>query len=152
MGTREQINDDMKTAMKAGEKEKLATLRLIRAEILKADKEGQGEIDDGATMAVLQRMVKQRRDSIEQFTNARREDLAATEQRELEVIESYLPQGLSDAEIDAAIDRVFAALGAPPDPSQLGPTMGRVMGELKKSGRPFDGKAVNARVRARLGG
>ena len=151
MTLKDRISEDMKKALGAHETERLGTLRLVRAEILKAEKEKGQEADDAKVMALMQSMLKQRRDSIAQYEAGGRADLAAKERAEMAVIQSYLPESLSEAEIDAAIDAVLASLGAAPDPKQLGKIMGQVMGKLKSTGKPFDGQAANARVRARLG-
>lgn len=148
MTIKETLSEDMKAAMRARESEKLGTLRLMRAELLKAEKEKGTEIDDDRMLAILQTMLKQRRDSIDQFEKAGREDLAATERAEAVIIEAYLPEKLSEEEIVAVIDAVIAET---PEPRQMGPLMGKVMGRLKATGKMFDGKAVNALVRGRMG-
>ena len=128
---RDRINQDVKTAMKAGEKAKLGTLRLITA-ALKDREIGVGgqapvEVGDAEVVAVLQKMVKQRRESISTYEAAGRTDLSAVETAELAVIEAYLPKQMSDAEAKAAIEALVAELGA------AGPKdMGRVMGALKQ--------------------
>ena len=145
------ITDDMKTAMKAKEQERLATLRLIRAELLKRQKEKAGvELNDQLVQDVLQSMVKQRRDSIEQYENAGRKDLAEKEAAEVDVIRAYLPEELSESEIATAAGEVIASLGVS-SPQEVGKVMGPLMGRLKATGRPFDGKRVNAIVREKLG-
>jgi uncharacterized protein YqeY len=151
MSIGERVTADMKAAMIGKEQERLDALRLIRAELLKAEKEGTGSPDDDKQMAILQRMLKQRQESIEQFENAGRREMAEQERREMAVIRSYLPDSLSDAEIGAVVDSVLAEAGTP-DPKQMGKLMGQVMGKLKASGKPFDGKMVNRLVRERLGG
>ena len=152
MSLADQITEDMKTAMKAKEQEKLATIRLIRAELLKRQKEKAGvELDDGLVQEVLQMMVKQRRDSIEQYKNANRDDLAEKEAAEIAVIGAYLPEEISEEEIAAAADEVIASAGVS-TVQEVGRVMGPLMGRLKKTGRPFDGKRVNAIVREKLGG
>lgn len=128
---RSRINEDVKTAMKSGDKARLSTLRLITAAI--KDREigvgGQApvEVGDAEVVVVLQKMVKQRRESITTYEGAGRQDLAEKEKAELEVIESYLPKQMTDVEASAAIAAVVAELGA------AGPKdMGRVMGALKQ--------------------
>lgn len=142
---RERITNDVKTAMKAGEKAKLATLRLVTAAIKSADIDaemaGKKALDDAGIVAVLTRMIKQRRDSIEQFTAGKREDLAAQEAAEIAVIEAYLPKQMSEAEVSAAITAVIQETGA------AGPKdMGKVMGVLKErfAGKMDFGKASGA--------
>ena len=127
---REKINDDLKTAMKAGEKERVATLRLVNAAIKTADIEarpsGKDKISDADILTVLAKMVKQRRDSIEQFTSGGRPDLAEKEQAEITVIEAYLPQQMDEAATKDAIAAAIKETGA------AGPKdMGKVMGVLK---------------------
>ncbi len=127
---REKINDDLKTAMKAGDKDRVGTLRLINAAIKSADIEarpsGKDKISDSDILSVLAKMVKQRRDSIEQYVAGGRQDLADKEQSEIAVIEGYLPQQMSEDEAKAAITAVIKETGA------TGPKeMGKVMAALK---------------------
>ncbi len=125
---RQKLSDDMKAAMKAGEKDKLATIRLVISEMKKADVAvaGQPELDDAGIMAVMNKMLKQRRDSVEQFTKGGRQDLADKEMAEIAVIEAYLPKQMSEADSKAAIAALIAEVGA------AGPKdMGKVMGALK---------------------
>lgn len=126
---RQRLSEDMKAAMKSGDKDRLGTVRLIIAAMKTADMEpgAKGPIDDAGIVAVLQRMVKQRRDSIEQYTKGSRPDLAAKEQAEIAVIEGYLPQQMDEAAARAAIADAVRETGA------VGPKdMGRVMGLLKQ--------------------
>jgi uncharacterized protein YqeY len=150
MGIKEQVVDDMKQAMIAKDQPRLDALRLIRAEMLKAEKETGQPPDDERQMAVLQRMLKQRQESIEQFDKAGRTEMADQERREADVIRGYMPESLSEDEIRAAIEEVVGAVGA--DPKQMGKIMGQVMGKLKGTGKPFDAKGVNQLVKERLGG
>ena len=127
---RDKINDDLKTAMKAGEKDRVGTLRLINAAIKAADIEarpsGKDKISDTDILSVLAKMVKQRRDSIEQYTAGGRQDLVDKEQAEINVIEGYLPQQMSEDEAKAAIAAIVKEVGA------AGPKdMGKVMAALK---------------------
>lgn len=147
MSIKDKIAQDMKQAMLAHETERLGALRLIRAEMLKAEKEKGTLVDDERMLSILQTMLKQRKDSIEQFEKAGREDLASKERAEAVIIGQYLPEGLSEEEIAAIIDAVIAET---PEPRQMGPLMGKVMGRLKATGKIFDGKAVNALVRGRM--
>jgi len=127
---RDKINADLKEAMKAGEKDRVGTLRLINAAIKQADIEarpsGKDKITDADILSVLAKMIKQRRDSVEQYTNGGRQDLADKETAEIKVIEAYLPKQMSETEAKAAIAAVIKEVGAesPKD-------MGRVMGALK---------------------
>jgi uncharacterized protein YqeY len=127
---RDKINDDLKTAMKAGEKDRVGTLRLINSAIKSADIDarpsGKDKISDADILSVLAKMVKQRRDSIEQFNAGGRPELAAKEAAEITVIEGYLPKQMSDDEAKAAIAAVIKETGA------AGPKdMGKVMAALK---------------------
>ncbi|MDH4981755.1 GatB/YqeY domain-containing protein [Hyphomicrobium sp. D-2] len=127
---RDKINDDLKAAMKGGNKERVATLRLINAAIKAADIDarpsGKDKIDDADILTVLAKMVKQRRDSIEQFTSGGRPDLAEKELAEVVIIEDYLPQQMTEDEIKAAISAAIAETGA-----AGAKDMGKVMGVLK---------------------
>jgi hypothetical protein len=142
------IQEDMKAAMKAGEKSRLGTIRLMLAAIKQREVDERIELDDSQVLSVLDKMVKQRRDSIAQFAAAGREDLVKIEALEIEVIQSYLPRALSDDEIATLIDAALAASGA----SAMN-DMGRVMAVLKPQvqGRADMG-AVSALVKARLQG
>ena len=120
------INEDMKAAMRAKEKERLGTIRLILAAIKQREVDERIELDDTQVLAVLDKMVKQRRDSIEQYVNAGREELADKERFELDIIQSYMPAALSEAELDTLIKEVVVAVGA-----NSMQDMGKVMAELK---------------------
>jgi uncharacterized protein YqeY len=137
----------MKAAMKAGEKDRLKVVRLIMAAIKQVEVDKRIELDDAAVLGVLEKMVKQRRDSVEQFQKGNRDDLAQIELSEIEVLEEYLPEQLSDDELDAMIDVVISATGA-----ESIRDMGKVMGAIKAqaAGRADMG-AVGARVKAKLG-
>lgn len=126
MSLKQQLTDDMKAAMKGGDKHRLGVIRLINAAIKQKEVDERIVLDDAAVIAVLDKMVKQRRDSVAQYAAAGREDLAEAERGEIAVIEHYLPAKLGEAEIDAAIQAAIAATGA------KGPTdMGKLMGVLK---------------------
>lgn len=144
---RAKINADIKTAMKAGEKQKVGTLRLINAAIQSAEIEAKKDLDDAAILAVMTKMVKQRRDSIAQYTSGGRPELAATEQAEIDIIEAYLPKQMGDAAVTAAIAEAIKETGAasPKD-------MGKVMGVLKaKYTGQMDFQKASAAVKAALG-
>jgi len=142
-----QITEDMKSAMKAGEKDRLKVVRLIRAAIKQIEIDQRIELDDVAVLAVIEKMVKQRRDSVEQFQKGNRKDLADIELAEIVILDTYLPEQLGDAEVDALIDAAIAATGA-----QSIRDMGKVMAQVKTeaAGRADMG-AVGAKVKARLG-
>lgn len=126
MSMKQQLTDDMKAAMKAGEKHKLGVIRLINAAIKQREVDERIELDDTAVIAVLDKMVKQRKDSVSQYEAANREDLAEIERAEIVVIEAYLPAKMGEAEIVAAIQAAVAETGA------SGPAdMGKLMGSLK---------------------
>jgi uncharacterized protein YqeY len=138
----------MKTAMKAGDKTRLGVIRLMLAAIKQREIDERIDLDDAQVLAVLDKMVKQRRDSITQYSGAGREDLAEIERFEIEVIQSYLPRALTDDELTALIDAAMASTQA----SAMS-DMGKVMGLLKPQiqGRADMG-SVSARVKQRLGG
>ena len=121
-----QIIDDMKAAMKSGEKARLGVIRLITAAIKQREVDERIELDDEQVLIVLDKMVKQRRDSIRQYTDAGREDLAAIEEAEVEIIQAYLPAALSEDEIVAIVEAAIAQTGA----SSMA-DMGKVMGIVK---------------------
>ncbi|MGN0859995.1 MAG: GatB/YqeY domain-containing protein [Stenotrophomonas sp.] len=126
MSMKQQLTEDMKAAMKAGQKDKLAVIRLINAAIKQKEVDERIELDDAAVIAVLDKMVKQRKDSITQYEAANRTDLADVEKAEMAVIETYLPAKMDEAAIVAAIEAAKAQTGAtaPAD-------MGKLMGVLK---------------------
>ncbi|MBS0226096.1 MAG: GatB/YqeY domain-containing protein [Proteobacteria bacterium] len=126
MSLKTQLTDDMKAAMKAGEKARLGVIRLINAAIKQKEVDERIELDDAAVLAVLEKMVKQRRDSISQYDAAGREDLSAIERDEMAIIEHYLPAKMGEAEIAAAIDAAITQTGA-----TGAADMGKLMGVLK---------------------
>ena len=126
MSLKQQLVEDMKAAMKSGDKHTLGVVRLINAAIKQREVDERIELDDAAVIAAMEKMVKQRKDSVSQFDAAGREDLSAVERAEIVVIEKYLPAKLGEAEILAAIDAAMAETGA------SGPAdMGKLMGVLK---------------------
>ena len=146
MSLKGQITEDMKSAMKAGEKDRLKVVRLIRAAIKQIEVDTREELDDAAVLAVLTKMVKQRRDSVEQFEKGDREDLAAIERAEIVVLNDYLPEQLSAEELAAMVDEVIQATGA-----EGIRDMGKVMGQIKaKASGRADMGAVSATVKERL--
>jgi uncharacterized protein YqeY len=126
MSLKARLTEDMKAAMKGGEKHKLGVIRLINAAIKQKEVDERIELDDTAVIAVLDKMVKQRKDSVSQFEAAHREDLAAIERAEIVVIEAYLPAKMGEAEIVAAIQAAIAETGA-----SSAADMGKLMGALK---------------------
>ncbi|KRC36808.1 MULTISPECIES: GatB/YqeY domain-containing protein [unclassified Lysobacter] len=148
MSLKLRLTDDMKAAMKSGDKHSLGVIRLINAAIKQKEVDERIELDDAAVIAVLDKMVKQRRDSVSQYEAAAREDLAAIEREEILVIERYVPAKLGEAEILAAIDAAIAETGAacPAD-------MGKLMGPLKaKLAGKADMGQVSVLVKQRLAG
>jgi uncharacterized protein len=146
MTLKERITDDMKSAMRAGEKERLGTIRLALAAIKQREVDERITLDDGQVLAVLEKLIKQRKESITQFENGGRADLAAKEQSELNVLQTYLPAQMSDAEIDALIAEAIASSGATSIKD-----MGKVMGLVKaKAQGKADMGAVSARIKQKL--
>ena len=148
MSLKEQITNDMKAAMRAKEAGKLNTIRLILAEIKRKEVDEQIELNDAQTLAIVEKMIKQRKDSISQFEAGGRQDLADKEKSELAILSAYMPAGLSDEEIAAEVTAAVASTGA------AGPQdMGKVMGILKpKLAGRADMTAVSAQVKKALSG
>jgi uncharacterized protein YqeY len=140
------IQEDVKTAMRAGEKARLGTLRLILAAIKQREVDERITLDDAQTLTVLEKMVKQRRESIEQFEKGERIDLADKERAELEIVRAYMPEPLDSAALDALIEAAFTETGA----ASLR-DMGKVMAVLKQRAQgQADFADVSRRVKARL--
>lgn len=149
MSLNEQIIADITAAMKAKEADKLGTLRMVKANLMNRKIEKGGELTDDEVQKALQSLVKQRRDSIEQYENAGRSDLAAKEAAEISVIEVYLPQAATADEIAAAVETAIAETGAA-SMKDMGTVMKAAMAHL--AGRSADGKAVSEAVRSKLNG
>ena len=148
MTLKERITEDMKAAMRASEKERLSTIRLVQAAIKQREVDERITLDDTQVLTVLEKMVKQRKESIAQFEQGNRKDLADKARREIELLQAYLPAQLPAAELDALIRDAIAATGAASIKD-----MGKVMGVVKsKAAGRADMAAVGARVRAALGG
>ncbi len=148
MSLKDSIVEDMKAAMKAGEKDRLKVIRLILAAIKQVEVDSRSELDDAAVLGVLEKMVKQRRDSVEQYTKGGRDDLATIEKDEIVILETYLPEQLGDDEIDALVDNVIAETGA-----ESIRDMGKVMGAIKaKVAGQADMGVVGGKVKAKLAG
>ncbi|HEV3182726.1 MAG TPA: GatB/YqeY domain-containing protein [Steroidobacteraceae bacterium] len=147
MALRERVTEDMKTAMRAGEKERLATVRLLLAAIQQREVDERITLDDGQVLAVIEKMIKQRREAISQFESGGRSDLVAKENAEIGVLQAYLPAQLTPAEIDALIAEAIAATGAASIKD-----MGKVMGFVKpKAQGRTDMGALSARIKQKLG-
>ena len=147
MALKDRITEDMKTAMRAGEKDRLATLRLALAAIKQREVDERITLDDAQVLAVLEKMIKQRREAIVQFEAGGRQDLVAKETAEIGVLQAYLPAQLTPAELDALISEAIAATGAASIKD-----MGKVMGLVKpKAQGRADMGAVSARIKQKLG-
>ncbi len=141
------ISEDMKTAMKAGDKERLKVVRLILAAIQQIEIDQRTELDDAAVLGVLDKMVKQRRDSISQFKDGGRQDLADIELQEISVLDTYLPEQLGEAELNDIIEQAIKDSGA-----ESMRDMGKVMGQVKaKAAGRADMGVVGTKVKERLG-
>jgi uncharacterized protein len=147
MALKDRITEDMKSAMRAGEKERLGTIRLALAAIKQREVDERITLDDTQVLAVLEKMIKQRREAITQFASGGRADLVARENAEISVLQHYLPAQLNDAELDALIAQAIATTGAVSMKD-----MGRVMAVVKPQaqGRAAMG-AVSARIKQKLG-
>jgi uncharacterized protein YqeY len=146
MSIKNRVQDDMKTAMRAKDKERLGAIRLILAAIKQREVDERIELNDTQTLSVLEKMIKQRRESLAQYQSAGREDLAAQEAFEIELIQSYLPAPLGEADIDALIADAIAATGA-----QSVRDMGKVMALIKDQAQGrVDMAKISARVKAHL--
>jgi uncharacterized protein YqeY len=147
MTLKERITEDMKSAMRAGEKDRLGVVRLILAAIKQREVDERIMLDDAQVLAVLEKMAKQRKESIMQFESGGRADLVAKENAELVILQSYLPAQMSEAELDAIIAEAMAATGA-----TTVKDMGKVMGIVKgKAAGRADMAAVGARIKQKLG-
>ncbi len=143
---KERITEDMKTAMRAAAKERLGTIRMLQAAIKQREVDERIVLDDGQVLSVIEKMIKQRKESIAQFEQGGRADLAAREQAEIELLQAYLPAQLSDAEVDALITDAIASTGAASVKD-----MGKVMAVVKaKAAGRTDMGAVSARIKAAL--
>ena len=147
MSLKQRLTDDMKAAMKGGDKERLGVIRLVNAAIKQREVDERIVLDDAQVLAVLEKMLKQRKDSVTQYESAGREDLAAVERFEMGVIEGYLPAQLPDAEVEAIIAKAIGDAGA-----SSAKDMGKVVGLVKPqvAGRADMGK-VSALIKQKLG-
>ncbi len=146
MTLKERITEDMKAAMRASDKERLSTIRMIQAAIKQREVDERIMLDDAQVLAVLEKMIKQRRESVVQFEQGGRTDLADKEKAEIALLQTYMPTQLSEAEVDALIKEAIAATGATSMKD-----MGKVMGAVKaKAAGRADMGAVSARIKAAL--
>ena len=140
------INDDVKTAMRSKDKERLGTLRLLTAAIKQIEVDKRIELDDEQVVTVIEKMLKQRKDSIEQFEKAGRNELAEIEIKEVAILKEFMPEQMSDADVDSLIDEAIASTGA-----EAMKDMGKVMGMLKaKLAGKADMGAVSGKIKAKL--
>jgi len=148
MTLKERITEDMKTAMRSGEKDRLAVIRLLQAAIKQREVDERITLDDAQITSVLEKMIKQRKESIVAFEKGARADLVAKETAEIVILQPYLPAQLGEAELDALIAEAIASTGAASIKD-----MGKVMGIVKaKAAGKADMGAVGARIKAKLGG
>lgn len=148
MDLRDRVNEDVKAAMKARDAERLGTLRLLTSAMKQREVDERITLDDAGVVAVIEKMLKQRRDSVAQYEKAQRQDLADVERREMAVLQAYLPKQLSDSEIDAIVVEALAATGSA-SPTDMGKVMAIV--KPKVAGRADMGR-VSALVKAKLAG
>ena len=146
MSLKSRINDDVKTAMRAGDTQRRDALRLLMAALKQREVDERKELGDAEVVAVIDKMIKQRREAIVQFEKGGRQDLVQKEQFELDLLQAYMPQAMSDAEIGTAVAEAVAATGAKA-PSDMGKVMGALKGKL--AGRA-DMSKVSALVKAKL--
>ena len=147
MSLKERIQQDMKAAMRSGDKDRLGTIRLIMAAVKQREVDERISLDDTQVLAVLEKMIKQRREAITQFASGGRADLVSKETAEIEVLQAYLPAQMNPAEIDALIAEAIAATGAASMKD-----MGKVMAAVKpKAQGRADLGAVSARIKQKLG-
>jgi uncharacterized protein YqeY len=147
MTLKERITEDMKTAMRSGEKDRLAVIRLLQAAIKQREVDERIVLDDAQITSVLEKMIKQRKESIVAFEKGARADLVAKENAEIVILQPYLPEQLSDADLDALIAEAIASTGAASIKD-----MGKVMAAVKaKASGKADMGAVGARIKAKLG-
>lgn len=144
--TKDKILDDIKTAMKAKDKQRLGTLRLVSAAIKQREVDDRADLDDDGMLAVLEKMVKQRKESIAQYKEAGRDDLLATEEAELVIIREYMPEAMPAAEVESLIKKAIDEVGAS-SMKDMGKVMGKVKGQLQ--GRA-DMSEVSSQIKAML--
>jgi uncharacterized protein len=149
MNLRQQIISDMTAAMKAQDAARTSTLRMVKAALMNREIEKRAELDDDEMMKLLRSLISQRRDSIEHYEKGGRQDLVNKEKAEIEVIEAYLPQAVSQAEIEQVVEAAIAETGA-----DTMKDMGRVMkaAQAKLAGKNIDGRMVSETVKAKLSG
>jgi uncharacterized protein YqeY len=147
----EKIQQDITTAMKARDEVRLSTLRMVKAALMNRKIEKMAELDEKEAQQVLSTLIKQRRDSIEQFTKGGRKEMADKEAAEIVLIETYLPQAASQGEIEAGVKAVIAAMGSP-TMKDMGTVMKNAMAKFASQGIRVDGKVVSEAVKTELAG
>lgn len=151
MSISEQIQKDMVGAMRSKEELRLSTLRMVRAAITLKEKDKRAPLDDKEVQQILATLIKQRKDSVEQFTKGGRQELADKEAAEIKLIEIYLPKAMGEEEVTAAVKATIAEMGSPTI-KEMGTVMKNAMAKLQATGARVDGKMVSEIVKKQLGG
>lgn len=151
MGISEQVQKDMVEAMRGRQELRLSTLRMVKSALKNKEIDKRGPLDEKEAQQILATLIKQRRDSIEQFQKGGRQELADKEAAEIKLIEAYLPQAMGDEEIAAAVKAVIAEMGSPTI-KDMGTVMKAVMAKLQAGGARVEGKTVSEMVKKQLGG
>ena len=149
MSISEKVQKDMTEAMRARDERRLSALRMVKAALKNREIEKRGKLDEGEEMQVLSSLIKQRKDSVEQFTKGGRQELADKEAAEIKLIESYLPQAVPEAEIEAAVRAKVAEMGSP-TLKDMGAVMKAVMAHFQAAGARVDGRVVSEIVKRQL--
>lgn len=149
MSISEKVQKDMTEAMRARDERRLSALRMVKAALKNREIEKRGKLDDNEEMQVLNSLIKQRKDSVEQFTKGGRQELADKEAAEIKLIESYLPQAVPEAEIEAVVRAKVAEMGSP-TLKDMGAVMKAVMAHFQAGGARVDGKLVSEIVKRQL--
>ncbi len=147
----EQIQKDIVTAMKAKDEARLSTLRMVKSALMNRKVEKMAELDDKESQAVLATLIKQRKESVEQFTKGGRQEMADKESAEIGVIESYLPKAAAEADVEAGVKAVIAEMGSPTI-KEMGTVMKNAMARFNGAGMRVDGKMVSEIVKRELAG
>lgn len=148
----EQIQKDITTAMKARDEQRLSCLRMVKSALQNRQIEKMAPLDDAESQQVLSTLIKQRKDSIEQFTKGGRQEMADKEAAEIGIIETYLPKAAGADEITAGVKAVIAELGSPPTMKDMGSVMKAAMARFAEAGMRVDGKVVSEAVKKELAG
>ena len=151
MALSEQIQKDMVDAMRSRDELRLSTLRMVKTALTKMEKDKRGPLDDKEAQQVLSTLIKQRKDSIEQFQKGGRQELADKEAAEIKLIEAYLPKAMGEEEITAAVKATIAEMGSP-TMKDMGTVMKAAMAKLSATGARVEGKTVSEIVKKQLGG